>query len=76
MNTHKIISEFEKYLLLSSANNSGKVHSYIRAIDKLNHILKEKIPLLNHNENLWLLNNKQRLMEIYQIIKEEQKKKL
>lgn len=74
MSAEKIISEFKKYLLTNSADNSGKVHSYINAINKLNHILKEKTQLLNHNENLWLINNHQRLMQIYQIIKEEQKK--
>ena len=69
-----IITNFEQYLAINSTENSNKSGSYIRAINKLNRILKVKTNLLKEYENLWLIDDYNRLVDLYKIIKEEQKK--
>ena len=68
-----IASAFKQYVQEHSAPGSNLPGSYVRAIRKLNIILKNNTTLLGNTEDLWTFSDSKRLFEIYEIIQDAQK---
>ena len=69
----EIASVFKKYVQEHSAPGSNLPGSYVRSINKLNIILKTNTNLLGKTEDLWVISDSKRLIEIYEAILDAQK---
>ena len=67
--------DYYSYIRENSVDGSGTAHSYVRALDMLGPILKERTTRFASCSNIWSITTPETIEQIYEFVKVEQRKK-
>lgn len=70
----EMINQYKSFLSTVVNQNTGTIHSYIRAMRIVDEVLRTQTDVLNEGESLWGIRNETRLGEILMLIKQERAK--
>lgn len=68
-------TEYYTYIQKNSVEGSGTAHSYVRALDMLGLVLKNRTTEFTHHSDIWSIQIPETIEQLYEFILNEQRKK-